>query len=207
MASCSPAQRGNCRRPPSSHKKHPLLPTVLWRHFTSAFSLRFSRFGGAFNQALHPSNSENGLISLARELRTYFARLRCISPTHSRCVPDHDILPITSFSISDDLSILTSHTTKCEPTPVRAVFVNSLEEAPLTHSPSSNGTISMPPNPAHDMFPNPLLGGPVARGQGYLRQNAGNLYSQTTQSTKPGDPLELWENFSQLLILETTNDP
>ncbi|SJL17011.1 uncharacterized protein ARMOST_20551 [Armillaria ostoyae] len=44
-----------------------------------------------------------------------------------------------------------------------------------------------------------LLGNPVLRGQGYLKQNAGHLTSECAG-------LAIQENFAQLLILDMTND-
>ena len=46
----------------------------------------------------------------------------------------------------------------------------------------------------------------LARGHDYLRRNAGRLYSELTRQIDPDDPPELWENFSQLLILEATGE-
>ena len=193
-----------CQLIPSSYKRQLALHTTLWRHLTAAFALKLSGFGGAFNQALHPSKSDDSLISLARELKSHSDRLRRIFLPHSCCGPEHD--PPSISTVSDDLSIY-SHMVKCQPTLVRAVFADSVEEVPLTHFPGSNGTFSKPQYTAQDALRDLLVRDPLARGQEYLRRNAGNLYSQTTQSIEPGDPLELLENFSQLLILETTNDP
>jgi len=175
--------------------------------FTAEFPRKLSGLGGAPNQALHSSKLDDCLVSLARELKTYSDRLRPIFSPHSRCVPDHDILRPNSFSISDDASIFSSHTAKCELTLVQEIVVDSFEGPPSTHLPSSNRTISKSRDTAQDALRNLFLWDPLSRGQEYLRRNAGNLYSQTTQSINPGDSLELFENFSQLLILETTNDP
>ena len=203
MASHILAQCVDCCRPPFSHKQQAALPTGLWQHFRTTFTLRISGFGGAFDQSLHSLKSNDSPISLAQEPRIYSACLRRICSAHSHCEPDHEILHPTSLSIFDVLS----HTAKCEPTLVRAGFFIVSFEAPSIHSPSLNGTIPKPWNMAQDTLHNLLLYDPLVRGGEYLRRNAGNLYSQTTQSIKPGEPLELLENFSQLLILETTNDP
>ena len=190
---------------PSSHKCKPPLHTELWQHFTTAFARKLNGFSGAFNQTLHSSNSDNSLISLTRELKTCSGRLRRIFPKHGRFVSNQDVLRHNPLSISDDSSIF-SRTAISEPTLIRAVFADTFE-APPTRLPVLNGTISKPRDTARDSLRNLLLRDPLSRGQEYLRRNAGNLYSQTSQGIKPGDPLELLENFSQLLILETTNDP
>ena len=184
-----------------SHERQPALHTELWRHFTAAFTLKFGGFGGALNL-----QTDDGLISLSPELNTYSDRLRHIFRPHSRRVSDHDLHP-PSFYTSEDSPTFSSGTARCEPALVRAVFVDSFGEAPSTHSPGSNEAFSKPQDTAQDTLRSLLLRDPLARGQDYLRRNAGNLYSQTTQSIKPGEPLKLLENFSQLLILETTNDP
>jgi len=202
-AACNPSLPTPC---PPSHKRQQAVHTKIWRHFTAACALKLGGFGGAFNQTFHSSKSDDGLISLARELKTYSDRLRRIFPPHSRCIPEDDDPRPPSVSLSDDSSVF-PHMAKCEPTLVRAVFAVSLEEAPSTHLPGSNKSIPKLRYKARDTLRNLLLQDPLARGQEYLRRNEGNLYSQTTHSIDPGDPLELLENFSQLLILETTNDP
>ena len=47
-----------------------------------------------------------------------------------------------------------------------------------------------------------LTGDPLARGQAFLHENAGNLFSVTENQ----EAVFLQENFAQLLILEATGD-
>ncbi|KAG6808958.1 hypothetical protein H0H92_002238 [Tricholoma furcatifolium] len=51
-----------------------------------------------------------------------------------------------------------------------------------------------------------LIGDPVTRGRRFLKENAGRMIS-VTDRTEKCPPMELRENFAQLLILEATGDP
>jgi len=174
----------------------------------------------AFQQARDSLQANDDFIALIRELKTQSNGQLRVFAMSNISLPDYEVLRTKSadWAIFDE--VFTSGAagerkpnlgfyrhvlaaTGVEPR--QTIFVDDkLENVLSARSLGLHGIVFENPEPVRRALRN-LIGDPVERGRGFLNQNARYLPS-ITASTDKYPAIELHENFSQLLILEATND-
>jgi FMN phosphatase YigB (HAD superfamily) len=218
----------------SSRTLHKILSTPTWFDYERGrisedgcyacvgeeFSIEPEEIRRTFQQARDSLQANDELIALIRELKEQSdGRLRVFAMSNIS-LPDYAVLRtkpadwaifdevFTSGAVGERKPNLGFYRHVLGVTgidPRRTIFVDDkLENVLSARSLGFHGIVFENPEPVKRALKN-LFGDPVARGQDFLRRNAGRLLSVTDRTDKH-DSVELQENFAQLLILDATND-
>ena len=186
----------------------------------AAFRLEAHEIRRAFDQARDSLEADDRLISLIRELKAQSDGQLRVFAMSNISLPDYAVLRTkpTDWSIFDQ--IFTSGAAgerkpdpefykhvlkKTNVDPARTIFIDDRLENILSARSVGLHAIVFDTSEAVERALRNLFGDPLKRGREFLLQSAGRLCSVTRETGKE-DFTELRENFTQLLILEATND-
>ncbi|KAG6871630.1 hypothetical protein C0995_002242 [Termitomyces sp. Mi166 len=195
-----------------------LSESDFYAKVTEDFMLEPDQIVQAFRQARNFVQADNELIVLIRELKAQSSELRVFAMSNIS-LPDYEVLrtKVADWSIFDqvftpdaagerkpNLGFFEQVLSATGVDPQRTIFVDHFpENVSSACSLGLYGIIFNNPKTVARTLHN-LIGDPIMRGRDFLKQNAGHLWSVTDWTHK--HEAELRENFSQLLILEVTND-
>lgn len=218
----------------SSHTFHAILSSSTWFQYErgriseddcyarvgAEFSVEPDEVRRALEQARDSLQANDHLISLIQELKAQSnGRLRVFAMSNISA-PDFEVLRTkpADWSIFDEIFTSSAagerkpnlgfyrHVLKAVGIPPNQIIYvdDQLENVLSARSLGLNGIVFQKSETVERALRN-LLGDPVKRGRDFLRKSAGSLRS-VTEKTAKHDSMEIHENFSQLLILEATND-
>lgn len=203
-----------------NYERGQLAEEECYQQIGEEFNLLSGEVRRAFDQARESLVADEALIDLIRDLKTQSdGRLRIFAMSNIS-PPDWAVLRTkpADWSIFDQ--VFTSGSAgERKPNlgfyehvlagtgvdPRQTIFVDDkLENVISARSLGFHGIVFDSPEPVKRALRN-LTGDPLARGQAFLHENAGNLVS-VTENSDNHEAVLLQENFAQLLILEVTGD-
>ncbi|KAI9763248.1 MAG: hypothetical protein M1840_000823 [Geoglossum simile] len=188
---------------------------VCYRRVGEQFAIDPSEINDAFLQAQDSLQRNEELVSAIRQLKTESSNTLQVYAMSNISQPDYGILRAkhTDWSIFDrvftsgavgarkpNLSFYQHVLNATHAVPQSTIFVDDqLDNVLSARSIGLHGIIYSNPPQVLRAIRN-LRGDPVERGEAFLRENSKNLYSTTDSN------VSFEENFTQLLILEATNE-
>ena len=192
-----------------------LSQEVCYERVGAEFSLDPAEIRKAFDQARDSLQCNDALISLIRELKCQSGGQLRVYAMSNISSPDYDYLRTkpADWSIFDriftscaagerkpNLGFYRQVIAQADVDPLRTIFVDDkVDNVTSARSLGFNGIVFDRPENVMRSLRN-LIGDPITRGREFLHRSAGMHDSITDDGTT------LKENFSQLLILEMTND-